>query len=895
MRVYELAKDLNVDSKAILNHLREQGVSVKSHMSTIDEDRAEEVREVFDGHGPAEKKPRDKTPSEPNSREAQEPAKSPDTDAAEKPAGEVVEQRVSKTVIRRRKKAAPPPEPAAEQKQEPEQQLEPRMKQEPQETAPPSGPAEQEEEHPPQEEHVPEAAKQAGEEAGAEKQEAQAPAQAEKPKIKKISTSEKEHTPARIIDRIDLGVKKQETPEAEEEHAGAPAEAEAGKPAKPEREADESDKKAFAKKKAKRKKFKWQEEFAEREEEEAEPVRHKRVRYKVKDKRSQKSKKQKAEVIPLSQKREPEKTVPKAIKRKIRVQESITVSELAKRMGVKATEVIKKLVGLGIMATINQPIDVDSAALVASDFGYEVESVSIEEEQLFEEQPREDDENREPRCPVVTVMGHVDHGKTSLLDAIRHTNVVQGEQGGITQHIGSYRVSTGHGDVAFVDTPGHEAFTTMRARGAQVTDIAVLVVAAEEGAKPQTIEAINHAKAAGVPIIVAVNKIDKPEANPERVRQEISQYGLVPEEWGGDTIFVDVSAVQQQGLDKLLEMIVLQAEMLELKANPRKPAKGTIIEAQLDRTRGPIATVLVQEGTLRQGDSFVSRQTFGKVRAMMDDRGEYVGEAGPSTPIAILGFSDVPEAGDLFIVVDEKKAKQTGQYWQQKKREEDLRKDARISLENFFSASAEQEKKNLRIIIKADVQGSVEALKQSLETLSTDEVEIRVIHSSVGAISLNDVMLASASDAVIIGFNVKTEPKVYDAAEKEKVDIRLYGVIYEIVDDVKKAMAGMLEPKYEEKTTGKAEVRQTFQISKLGTVAGCFINEGKIINGSHARVIRNGDVVHKGKITSLKRFKEDVKEAQSGQECGIFLGNYKEFEEGDIIESFVLEQVARTL
>lgn len=451
------------------------------------------------------------------------------------------------------------------------------------------------------------------------------------------------------------------------------------------------------------------------------------------------------------------------------------------------------------------------------------------------------------------------------------------------------------GNIVFVDTPGHEAFTTMRARGAQVTDIVILVVAADEGVKPQTLEAINHAKAAGVPIIVAVNKMDKPEAQPERIRQELSGYGLVAEEWGGDAIFVEVSAKQKEGLDRLLEMVLLQAEVLELKSNPDKPARGTILESRLDKNRGPIATVLVQEGTLRQGDSFVSRHNFGKVKAMIDDRGRSLEEALPSTPVEVLGFSSVPEAGDVFIVVDERKARQTSLYWQQKKRDEELRKDARVSLETFLQSAGEETAKELRLIVKADVHGSVEALHQSLEGLSTDEVKVTIIHESVGAVNPNDVMLASASGAVIIGFGVKADAKVMETADHENVDIRLYSVIYDILDEVKKAMVGMLAPRYIEKTSGKAEVRQVFDISKYGTVAGCFVLEGKVVNGSQARVIRQKETIHEGSITSLKRYKEDTKEVPSGQDCGIFLGTYHDFAVGDIIESFFLEEVERTL
>jgi translation initiation factor IF-2 len=599
--------------------------------------------------------------------------------------------------------------------------------------------------------------------------------------------------------------------------------------------------------------------------------------------------------VQVVQLKKPEITIPKAIKRKIRIQEGITVGELARRMGIKAAEVIKKLIGLGVMATINQLIDVDSATLVAHEFGYEIENVPIAEEKIFE--TREDaQEDLQPRCPIVTVMGHVDHGKTSLLDAIRETSVAEGEKGGITQHIGAYRVSTPGGAIVFIDTPGHEAFTAMRARGAQVTDIVVLVVAAEEGAKPQTIEAINHAKAAQVPIIVAINKIDKPEANPDRVRQALSEHGLVSEAWGGDTIFAEISAKKRIGIEKLLELILLQAEIMELKANPAKPAKGTIVEAKVDRGRGPIATVLVQEGTLRIGDSFVSKYNFGKVRAMLDDKGKTIEEAGPATPVEVLGFTSVPHAGDVFLAVDEdKKARQAGLYWQQKQREDSLQKDGRISLENLYSSLSQGATKELNIIMKADVQGSLEALSKALTDLNTEVVKVNIIHASVGSISLSDVMLASASNAIIIGFGVKTEPKVTEEAEQAQIDIRLYSIIYEVIEEVEKAMVGMLAPTIVEKLAGKADVKQVFSISKLGTVAGCNVAEGKIIKGCLGRLMRNQKAIYEAPITSLKRYKDEAREVLAGQECGILFGEPKDIQPGDSIECIILEEVAPTL
>lgn len=896
MRVHELAKELKLESKELIARLTEMGVAVKSHTSGLTDEQTEAVRTAFRAAGskepkkPARKEVSPKAPAEPTPKVSSEIPE-------EASQGPLIEKRISGTVIRRRKKIEPEPVPEPELPVEPllaEQETAPAHK-EP-EIEPEQQQSELHEKNEPQEAVVPEPHKAAEtESAQAQPHQPRAPEKVpEERPVRKIKIKEKESTPARVIDRIELFKKKEE-----DKPPAPPSETVAAPTAQPETDefAAEKEKKGFFKDKSSRKKFRWQKEVIDEDEQDKESVPYaaRRVRYKLKDKPSAKARRQKADVVPFTQRKETEITVPKAIKRKIKVHEGISVGDLSKRMGVKASEVIKKLFALGIMATINQILDTDTAVLVASDFGYEVESVSVAEETIFEERTQDAEEHLQSRYPIVTVMGHVDHGKTTLLDTIRKTNVAEGEKGGITQHIGAYRVSMPNGTITFIDTPGHEAFTTMRARGAQVTDIVILVVAAEEGVKPQTIEAINHAKAAGVPIIVAVNKIDKPDANPEKVRQELSNYGLLSEEWGGETIFVGVSAKKNQGIDKLLEMVLLQSEMLELRANPDKPAKGTIVEARLDRGRGPIATALVQEGTLHVGDSFVSRHNFGKVRALIDDTGSTVQEAGPSTPVEIIGFASVPEAGDKFIAVDEKKARQTSIYWQQKRREGDLKKDVRVSLENFLSTIAEADSKELRIVIKADVQGSVEALKQSLETLSTDEIKVNVIHTSVGSISLNDVMLASASNAIVVGFGVKTEPKVEDTATQEKVDIRIYSIIYDVIDDVKKAMTGMLAPKLIEKTIGKAEVKQAFAISKMGTIAGCFVVEGKIMNGSKARVIRAANVVYDGAITSLKKFKDDAREVLAGQECGIFLDGYEEFQAGDTIESYLVEEVERKL
>jgi translation initiation factor IF-2 len=603
----------------------------------------------------------------------------------------------------------------------------------------------------------------------------------------------------------------------------------------------------------------------------------------------------KQRVVTRTKMAKPEITVPKAIKRKIRISEAILVGELAKRMGVKVSEVIKKLMGLGLMVTINQAIDADAASLVAADFGYEVEKTALELEDLIEE--REDKaEDLQPRPPVVTIMGHVDHGKTSLLDSIRQTNVTAGEAGGITQHIGAYTVDVDHRKVVFLDTPGHEAFTAMRARGAKVTDIVILVVAADDGVMNQTVEAINHAKAANVPLIVAINKIDKPNANPDRVKQNMTEYGLVPEAWGGQTIMAEISAKQKVGLQELLELILLQAEVLELRANPNRAMTGTVIEAKLDRGRGPVATILVQDGTLHVGDSFVCGSYFGRVRAMINDRGEKMEEAGPSTPVEVIGFSSVPQAGESFVVVtDEKKAKDLAAQRTQKQREVELAKSSRVTLEDFYKKMKKGVVKDLNLILKADVQGSIEALTEALGRLSTEAVRVNILHSSVGAINESDCMLASASEAIILGFGVKMEPSAQGVAEQEKIDIRFYNVIYDAIEDVRKAMEGLLEPIYEKRLMGKAKVIQIFNISRVGVVAGSMVSEGKILRGSKAHVVRDGKTIHEGEIATLKRVKDDVKEVVSGYDCGITVGGFQNFQVNDVIESYVVEKVTAHL
>jgi translation initiation factor IF-2 len=591
-------------------------------------------------------------------------------------------------------------------------------------------------------------------------------------------------------------------------------------------------------------------------------------------------------------------TTPAEHKRVIRMGETIAVADLAQKMGVKGNEVVKKLWALGMMGVnINQNIELDAASLIATEFGYQVESTAFNEEEVISEGQVEDNpEDLLPRAPVVTVMGHVDHGKTSLLDAIRKANVAGGEAGGITQHIGAYRVHTPQGDVVFLDTPGHEAFTAMRARGAQMTDIVVIVVAAEEGPMPQTIEAIKHAQAAEVPILVAINKIDKPGANPAMVRTRLMEQQLVSEEMGGETIFVEVSAKTKQGIDRLLEMLALQAEVLELKANPKKAAKGHVVEARLDRSRGAIATVLVEEGTLRCGDLVVAGEAYGKLRAMLGDKGQNISEAPPSTPVELLGLDGVPDAGEIFnVVTDEKAAKALVEHRHEQRKRREASGTTRVSLENILEKIRLGEVKEVRIVLKADVQGSVEAISNALRSLSTPTVGVNVISAGVGGITESDVTLAKASAAIVVGFNVRPAGKSRALADQEGVDIKLYQIIYDAIDDVKKAMLGMLSPVSKEKILGRAEVRQVFHITKAGTVAGCTVVDGKVTRRSHVRLIRDSVVVHTGRLSSLRRFKEDASEVTHGYECGIGIENFGDVKEGDIIEAFEVESIAAVL
>ena len=595
---------------------------------------------------------------------------------------------------------------------------------------------------------------------------------------------------------------------------------------------------------------------------------------------------------------EEKKLEPIPARKSIKVAREVRVGELAKRLSVKSPQVIARLIALGTVANINQVIDYDTATLIAAEFGYDVEKiVNIEEEfQANEDEQKEAQENLKPRPPVVTIMGHVDHGKTLLLDTIRNTNVAEREAGGITQHIGAYTAKVHGKEIAFVDTPGHEAFTAMRARGALVTDIVVLVVAADDGVMPQTVEAVNHAKAANVPIIVAINKMDKANANPDKVLKELADLGLIPEDWGGTTLMAKISAKKKEGIDGLLELILLQAELLELKANPDKQAKGIVIESGLDKGQGPVGTVIIQEGTLKIHDPFVAGTTFGRVRALVDDKGRRIQKAGPSTPVLVVGFSEVPAASDPFIgTTEERYARELSQFRQEKLREKDQTRSSRITLDELYSKMGEAEKVTLNLILKGDARGTLDAIAEALKKLSTDSVQIQIIHNGVGAITETDVNLAMASGAIIIGFNVKPMAKTQALADQEHIDIRTYSVIYEMIDEVKKAMEGLLAPKIVQVKIGKAEIRKVFTVSKLGTIAGSYISEGKATRNAGVRVLRKADVVFEGKLASLKRFKDDAKEVQAGYECGISVENFNDLHEGDMLEFYIEEEQKQTL
>jgi translation initiation factor IF-2 len=846
MRVYELAKELEMENKVLVDAIREMNIEVKSHSSSISD---EEVA-LIKGHLSGTK------------------------------SLIVEEQRIKSTVIRRRRKiveVAPEPEPeipAVELPPRPDLEAPPAPEPPPPSKPLPEIPAEPEMEvapsAPPEKHPVKEKLAQPAKPAPEV-----LPKPVRPPKPPKM-------TPAKVIRAAEPAAPPAPVPvkgveEKKEAETFKKEKVSIKKTLKAARVSPEAET-------AKSKVFKKRKEILERAALYDEAAREGRRGKGMKGGKAAAKKYKKTEI-----------TTPKAIKRRVKISEAITVGELAKRLGVKGSELMKKLIALGLMVTLNQSLDYDAAALVAPEFGYEAEKVSFEEEQvvrLHADQPEE----LEPRPPVVTIMGHVDHGKTSLLDLIRKTNITQGEVGGITQHIGAYHVKLDRGDIVFLDTPGHEAFTAMRARGAQITDIVVLIVAADDGVMQQTKEAIDHARAAGVPIIVAVNKIDKPNANPERVKRQLAEYGLTPEEWGGETIVAEVSAKTGQGVDHLLEMILLQAEVLELKANPKKPARGRVVEARLDKGRGPVATVLIQGGTLKAGDPFICGIHFGKVRALYNDWGQKVDQAPPSTPVEVHGFSGVPNAGEEFLVSeDERMAKQVSLHRVQKKREAELSKTSKVTLEKLYEQIQEGQVKELTLILKADVQGSLEAISEALNKLSTAAVKVVTLHSSTGAITETDIMLASASKAIIIGFNVRPNPKAQELAEQEQVDVRFYDIIYNLVSEVKDAMTGMLEPIHKEVINGHAEVRLLFHVPKVGTVAGCGVTDGKIDRNSRARLLRENVVIFDGRLSSLRRFKDDAREVLAGFECGLSLEGFNDIKIGDTIESYFLEEVKATL
>ncbi|CAB1083546.1 translation initiation factor IF-2 [Alkalispirochaeta odontotermitis] len=860
-RVYELARDLNLENKILLSKLNDLDIAVKSHMSALDDDTVAQIRQQLFG-------------------------KKEET---------IEETRVKPTVIRRRKKvkveAAPEPE-VPEAAEAPSEKV-------PEEAEPVEeiAAAEPEPEVPEAVEEEAAPAEPAEETVAEVEAEPVAELVEEKP-LKKVVKRVKQEESAKIIQ---LPVKPVERPKTEKPAKKEKAKTKSeprpgGKPAAPKPGARPGETPA---KDAKKKKWKKKGDEGDHDRK----FLKKKISFRKKSVvegqdlydsgyRSRKPRKGAKAKVPASAQKT-QITTAKAIKRRIKIDEAIVLSELAKRMGIKANEMIRTLMGMGFMATVNQSIDYDTAALVAAEFNYEVEraGAAFEEEEILK-QIADDPEKLQERPPVVTIMGHVDHGKTSLLDVIRKTRITDLEAGGITQHIGAYHVATNKGQVAFLDTPGHEAFTAMRARGAQVTDIVVLVVAADDGVMPQTLEAINHARAAEVPIIVAVNKIDKANADPDRVKRELAENGLTPEDWGGDTIFLHVSAKEKEGIDELLEMISLQAEILELKANAEKPAIGHVVEAKIDSGRGPVATVLVREGTLRNGEPVVCGIHYGKIRAMLNDRGIQVDSAGPSIPVEVLGLSGVPMAGDELIALeDEKSAKQVSLHRGQKQRSKELAQTNRLSLDNLFEQMQQGEIKDLNIIIKADVHGSNEALVEALTKLSNEEVKVKVVHSATGTVTEHDISLATVSNAIIIGFNVRPTPKVQALASEENVDMRFYNIIYDVIKDVKDALVGLMESTYKEHIMGSAEVREVFQIPKVGAIAGSYVTDGKFERGKSIRVVRDGVQLYDGKNSSLRRFKDDVKEVQSGYECGIGVENFNDIKVGDVLECYYLEEI----
>jgi len=865
VRVYELARELNMESKNLVEKLKTGGMDIKNYMSTLDNEAIIRARDIVTGS-----------------------------------VSEIVEEkRIKPTVIRRRKKTVKVEEekPILKQDEDAEKlvEVEPEKSEQPQEEKIKAVKSDlQKVEKKQISKDIP-----AGEmKTIPDESKTLEPSTKEKPKGKiKKAKKRKVDRPAKIIKTPEEGPLKEVIAKKKKEEARAGKPVSKALPSEEKTPVTEEEKKERPAKKKKGKKG-----FGKKEEITRSFIRHRKVEVFEKadlytgrtTKRKEKKGAKKAGEANKNLK-QTEITTPKAIKRRIKIQENVTVAELAKTMGIKAVMLIRKLMSLGTKANINQSIDFETASVVADEYGYELELDVFEAESIITE-IEDKPEDLQPRPPVVTIMGHVDHGKTSLLDYIRKSNIIGGESGGITQHIGAYYVKREGGDVVFLDTPGHEAFTAMRARGAKVTDIIILVVAADDGVMPQTLEAINHARAANIPIIVAVNKIDKPEAEPDKVRRELAELNLIPEEWSGDTIFGNISAKTGEGVDELLELILLQSEILELKANPNKSARGTIIEAKLDKTRGSVATVLIKSGTLKQGDYFICGDFFGKVRAMVNHRRKRMISARPSVPIEIYGISGVPMAGNEFIVVkDEKTAKQIVDHRKSRLKTKDMTRRGIVSLDDFFHKINEGELKELNIIIKADVQGSLEALSDALLKLSTEDVKLKIIHSSTGAITESDVMLASASGAIIIGFNVRTNPRVTEIAEKEKVDIRYYEVIYNVIKDIRLAMVGLLEPVYKENIIGRADVKEIFHVPKVGSVAGCHVSDGHLERNANIRLLRDNVVIFDGKLASLRRFKDDVKEVQSGYECGIGIENFQDIKPGDVIEAYLLEEIAAEL
>ena len=842
VRVYELAKELNMNSGELVEKLKTAGLPINNYMSALDRDDVARAKDYLSGA-----------------------------------MSEVFEEkRIKTTIIRRRKKIIPK---VPEQIKEEEPVIEEEVKLSPEETV--SVP----------EEKVSEVLEEQGKEEKEEAKELEVKPAVDQqvrkvePKIEKKKKPKPKTIPAKIIKRAEV---QPPEPEIQEPVAKMPS----VDIALPLEEVGKKEKGIKARRKEEKEELTPKREYHRRRRE----VFERKDLYgdvgrgfvgKAKLKTKAKFDKKKF--------KQTEITVPKAIKRRIKVPNVISVAELAKRMGVKAAELIKKLMEIDIKVTFNQTIDFDSASLMAGEFGYELDLSSFEEEDILAEE-EDSSEDLSARPPVITIMGHVDHGKTSLLDYIRKSRIIDKEAGGITQHIGAYYVHTPHGDVVFLDTPGHEAFTAMRARGAQVTDLIVLVVAADDGVKEQTTEAIDHAKAANIPIIVGVNKMDRPSADAEKVRRELSKYGLLAEEWGGDTIFSYVSAKTGKGLDQLLESILLQSEILELKSNYKKKARGAVIEARLDKNRGPIATVLIRNGTLKQGDFFVCGESYGRVRAMLDDRGQKIKSASPSMPVEIYGISGVPMAGDDFVVMaDEKKSKLISEHRRINAGLETAANQGSLSLDSLFDRIKEGKVKELNIIVKADVQGSLEALVDSLTELSTEEVKLKVIHGATGAVTESDVMLASASEAIIICFNVRATPTVSSLGEEERVDIRFYNVIYKVIEDIKSAMVGLLDPIYTENTIGRADVKEIFHVSKLGTIAGCHVTDGKIERNAKVRLLRDEVVMFDGQIGSLRRFKDDAKEVSSGFECGVGIESYNDIKPGDVLEVYVVEETKAEL